>query len=254
MGADHSFAISAASVSPFDSHVGTLALFDLLVATTAERLKESAADGLQRVESGLGRSVLAHRSLTMLLTRGPWQYFVMTELRRCRWCRRALPERGGRGRPREFCSARCRQWDWVARQRARELELSDGELVIAKAALDELHDDLYVLACAVDDVERDLAAGPTEARRRPPSPRLAPRRRPSTAQPRTHALNHPSVRGPCECWTIALSVRTSSHSTAPNTRMGNAHNHRYVRLRGISRAGDGGAARALTWGDPDVHA
>jgi hypothetical protein len=29
-------------------------------------------------------------------------------------------------------------------------------LVIAKASLDELHDELYVLACAVDDVERDL--------------------------------------------------------------------------------------------------
>jgi hypothetical protein len=83
----------------------------------------------------------------------------MTELRRCRWCRRVLPERSGPGRSREFCSQRCRQWDWVARQRARELELSDGELVIAKATLDELHDELYVLACAVDDVERDLAAG-----------------------------------------------------------------------------------------------
>jgi hypothetical protein len=82
----------------------------------------------------------------------------MTELRRCRWCRRALPERNGPGRSREFCSQRCRQWDWVARQRARELELSDSELVIAKATLDELHDELYVLACAVDDVERDLAA------------------------------------------------------------------------------------------------
>jgi hypothetical protein len=45
----------------------------------------------------------------------------------------------------------------VARQRGRELELSDGELVVARAALDELRDDLYVLACAVDDVERDLA-------------------------------------------------------------------------------------------------
>ncbi len=90
----------------------------------------------------------------------------MTELRRCRWCRRALPERNGPGRTREFCSQRCRQWDWVARQRARELELSDGELVIAKATLDELHDELYVLGCAVDDVERDLAAlgaGPSVA-------------------------------------------------------------------------------------------
>ena len=82
----------------------------------------------------------------------------MTELRRCRWCRRVLPERKGPGRRREFCSQRCRQWDWVARQRARELDLSDGELVIAKSALDELHDELYVLACAVDDVERDLAS------------------------------------------------------------------------------------------------
>lgn len=56
-----------------------------------------------------------------------------------------------------FCSQRCRQWDWVARQRAHELELSEGELVIAKSALDELHDELYVLACAVEDTEADLA-------------------------------------------------------------------------------------------------
>jgi len=69
-----------------------------------------------------------------------------------------LPERKGPGRTREFCSQRCRQWDWVSRQRARELELSEGELVVAKSSLDELHDELYVLACAVDDVERDLAA------------------------------------------------------------------------------------------------
>lgn len=69
-----------------------------------------------------------------------------------------LPERGGPGRPRQFCSQRCRQWDWVARQRARELELSEGELVIARSELEALHDDLYVLACAVDDAERDLAS------------------------------------------------------------------------------------------------
>jgi endogenous inhibitor of DNA gyrase (YacG/DUF329 family) len=94
----------------------------------------------------------------------------MTEIRRCRWCRRALPERGGRGRPRQFCSQRCRQWDWVARQRARELDLSEGELVIARAALDDLHDQLYVLACAVQDTDDDLTAaagapGATELRR-----------------------------------------------------------------------------------------
>jgi hypothetical protein len=47
----------------------------------------------------------------------------------------------------------------VSRQRARELELSEGELVIARAELDALHDELYVLACAVEDVRADLDRG-----------------------------------------------------------------------------------------------
>ena len=82
---------------------------------------------------------------------------------RCKWCRRVLaPQR--RGRPKVFCSQACRQWHWVGQQRARELDLRDGELVVATAELDELHDLLYVLACAVDDAERDL-----EAMRPPPS-------------------------------------------------------------------------------------
>lgn len=40
--------------------------------------------------------------------------------------------------------------------------------MIARAELDALHDDLYVLACAVDDTRRDLADGaqePAELRR-----------------------------------------------------------------------------------------
>ena len=86
--------------------------------------------------------------------------FVMTEIRRCRWCRAALQHSQGRGRPRQFCSQRCRQWDWVARQRADELELSEGELVIARGELDQLHDDLYVLSCAVADIEQDLSDDP----------------------------------------------------------------------------------------------
>jgi hypothetical protein len=57
-----------------------------------------------------------------------------------------------------FCSQACRQWDWVGRQRARELQLNEDELIITKAELDQLHDELFVLACAVDDVERDRSA------------------------------------------------------------------------------------------------
>jgi hypothetical protein len=45
----------------------------------------------------------------------------------------------------------------VARQRAGELQLSDDELVVARNELEALRDDLYVLACAVVDTDRDLA-------------------------------------------------------------------------------------------------
>ena len=76
---------------------------------------------------------------------------------RCKWCRRVLPPQTT-GRPRQFCSHACRQWNWVGSQRATELKLSEDELIVARGELDTLHDELYVLACAVNDAERDLAA------------------------------------------------------------------------------------------------
>lgn len=68
-----------------------------------------------------------------------------------------MAERSGPGRPKEFCSQSCRQWDWVGRQRARELQISEDELIVARAELDALYDELYVLSCAVADTERELA-------------------------------------------------------------------------------------------------
>ena len=78
---------------------------------------------------------------------------------RCRYCRKVLQARPGPGRKKEFCGQACRQWDWVGRQRARELKISEDELVVARQELDALYDDLYVLACAVDDTARELKAG-----------------------------------------------------------------------------------------------
>ena len=77
---------------------------------------------------------------------------------RCRWCRHVLAPHSGPGRPRQFCSQRCRQWDWVARQRSAELALSENELVVAREELDTLKDMIYVLHCAVVDARADLAA------------------------------------------------------------------------------------------------
>jgi len=47
----------------------------------------------------------------------------------------------------------------VGRQRARELKISEDELVVARSELDRLYDDLFVLTCAITDVERDLESG-----------------------------------------------------------------------------------------------
>ncbi|CAN5571905.1 MurR/RpiR family transcriptional regulator [soil metagenome] len=49
--ARHTFMLSAASVGPFDSHVGTLALLNLFVTETAARLGETAPERLDRIEA-----------------------------------------------------------------------------------------------------------------------------------------------------------------------------------------------------------
>ncbi|MEO6122896.1 MAG: MurR/RpiR family transcriptional regulator [Ilumatobacteraceae bacterium] len=48
--ADVSMVLSAGGVSPFDSHVGTLALLNVLIAGAAEELREGATDRLDQAE------------------------------------------------------------------------------------------------------------------------------------------------------------------------------------------------------------
>lgn len=76
----------------------------------------------------------------------------------CLWCHLPVVQ-PDTGRRRKYCSQACRQWDWVTRQRSAELRLSEKELVITREALDTLKDRIYVLACAVEDVEGDLEPG-----------------------------------------------------------------------------------------------
>ena len=85
---------------------------------------------------------------------------------RCRWCGRPLAQRAGPGRPREYCRQSCRQRDYEARQRASERGLDEGEIVVTRSRLDALQDRLWILRCAIEDVDSDLAraAGPDEVR------------------------------------------------------------------------------------------
>ncbi len=52
----------------------------------------------------------------------------------------------------------------MARQRRAEVGLSEAELIVARTALEELRDRIYVLEAAIEDVERDRAQadGPEE--------------------------------------------------------------------------------------------
>jgi len=80
---------------------------------------------------------------------------------RCRWCGRPFTVVARTGRPRAYCRRSCRQRDYEARRRAAEAGLGDDSVIVGRAELDELHDRLYELEAAVEDVQRDLAGKPT---------------------------------------------------------------------------------------------
>jgi hypothetical protein len=90
-----------------------------------------------------------------------------SQSRRCRWCGRAIDARPGPGRPRDYCKPSHRQRDYEARRRSIELGLSESELIVTRHDLDELHDLLYVLEAAIEDVENDLRTddSPSEMQR-----------------------------------------------------------------------------------------
>ena len=73
--------------------------------------------------------------------------------------------------------------DYQARRRARDLQLGDDELIVTRHELDELRDAVYVLACAVDDVEHDLAEATTSAEVRSALDWLLAAARPLTKRP-----------------------------------------------------------------------
>jgi len=78
---------------------------------------------------------------------------------RCRWCGRALPPPAGRGRPRVYCRQGCRQQAFLARKLAAAHGLGDDDVIVSRATVEEWQSHLYCLQAALEDVDRDLAAG-----------------------------------------------------------------------------------------------
>jgi hypothetical protein len=76
---------------------------------------------------------------------------------RCAYCRRPLPDRSSPGRTPKYCRRSHRQRAYEARRRAARAELQPGHVIVAQRELDRLHDRLYALEAALDDVATDLA-------------------------------------------------------------------------------------------------
>ena len=74
----------------------------------------------------------------------------------CGWCHRPFDQLPGSGRPRLFCSRSHRQRAYEARRRADSLKIPTGQVIVSEADLRSLHDRLYRLESAVEDVRADL--------------------------------------------------------------------------------------------------
>ena len=81
----------------------------------------------------------------------------MTKKPTCAWCGGSIAAAVGAGRPRRYCRRSCRQRDFEARKRARELGLAESDLIVARKAIEGLDDLLFVLGCAIADVDNDVA-------------------------------------------------------------------------------------------------
>lgn len=83
-----------------------------------------------------------------------------TDTPRCGWCHRPLPQFPGPGRPRRFCGAAHRQRAYEARRRADALSVPAGQVIVSEDDLRRVHDLLYRLESAIEDVEGDLGDRP----------------------------------------------------------------------------------------------
>jgi hypothetical protein len=69
----------------------------------------------------------------------------------------------GAGRPRRFCCRSHRQRAYEARRRADALHVPEGQVIVSEDDLRKLHDRLYRLESAVEDVSDDLRGKPSSA-------------------------------------------------------------------------------------------
>ena len=179
-----------------DEHVGAHASDHPKKAALAERraregrclsfTRRRTGEDERRTHLHILRRATSTRRDPSIGASGQCYYVTVTQLgrttddERCAYCRRPLPPgaRGGpqggqreqrrRGRPPKYCKRSHRQRAYEARRRAARASLPEGQVVVAQSDLDRLHDRLYALEAALDDVTADLSelSGKTSERSR----------------------------------------------------------------------------------------
>ncbi|KHO29505.1 hypothetical protein NX84_07405 [Corynebacterium minutissimum] len=69
----------------------------------------------------------------------------------CQWCGKDIPQ-GGRGRPRKFCSASCKQRAYEQRQNVAGTTIPANAVILTPEKADQLRDSLFELRCCAEDV------------------------------------------------------------------------------------------------------
>lgn len=77
----------------------------------------------------------------------------------CAWCGEPLAERSGPGRPQRFCRRSHRQRHYEAKVLGERRSLGANEVLLSRAAWEQLRDALYRLQTATEDVAMDVTQG-----------------------------------------------------------------------------------------------
>ncbi|MGH3435361.1 MAG: hypothetical protein ACRDRN_02730 [Sciscionella sp.] len=81
------------------------------------------------------------------------------EERYCGWCGRRLTEANQMGRRRRYCGQACRQRAYEQRTAVQRAGLPEDAVVLSAAELADLHDRLFQLRCAAEDIVTAAADG-----------------------------------------------------------------------------------------------
>jgi len=76
----------------------------------------------------------------------------------CQWCGKDI-DQGGRGRPRKFCSASCKQRAYEQRNNVSGTDIPADAVILSPDKVQGLRDGLFELRCSAEDIQTAAEEG-----------------------------------------------------------------------------------------------